>query len=1229
MACVLKPGAAMYCGLTLALLIGCGAVVRADDLSRQPNTVKAPWQRKLQGNDLARATALTALVAVLENQDQYGAGMILAASLLELRSRIQGKDHWETVNVAMTIRVMRDTALLEPQQRQEIRKQAVAHRQALAQLRAGRYTEAEPGLRMWTSLCHDVFGDDHPATATSRNDLALVLHYLGKHEQGESLSKQAVEIIQVSHGKKHPDTGRAYNTLGMNTEGLGKLREAQKYFEKSLEIIKWNFGENNEEAVACINNLGVNLHYQSKYTEARPILEHAKNLSRKIFGARHQAFGLALNNIGLNLHAMGQFSEAVQHYEQAVAIYRESGAGNHSNVFKAYNNIGGSLVQMGRYGEALRYYSLALAGYGANHDSQADAIDLRANMGVCLMAQGRFAEAEVILREAVDQSQQRFGRQHPSAVAATTNLTLCLIDQKRYRDAELLLRPLIESLLKLDTDNHMLATAYNNLAGSLIGQDLYADAESALRTAATIETKIFRPDHPVHGYTAANLAHSLSGQGKNADAEHAYRAALSVSRRTSGEGSLATIDCRIGLALHLLAQGRAADAQVVALPAARGYEASRLYAANRGLDRALFGSKHSPYACLTVINARLGRPDEAWTAAEADLARGWLDELMARRPAKLPLNEQGRIERVQGRMRQLRPRIMELVSGRDISPDEVRELDELRRERDRLDGELVELSAAAAGREVSTLAEVSAALGPDEALIVWCDLGTRDGAVQEHWGCAVRSAGGPVWERLPGTGPKREWVEDDKVRAFRLQRAITEGAPTDEIRTLARQVYDQRLAPLAPHLKGIKHLYIVPTRAMARLPVEAVTNEYRISYVPSGTFLARLKAAPKPSTKGLLAVGDPAFPPGPPLKEPAPLPPGGLLVTQVIPGGNAAAARIQPGDVLLAYASVDLKTVDQLRQLTLQHEATKAVRVKLWREGESKTAIRDIGPGKLGVVLAREPAPQVISERRKRDQFLTAFDRVDSKELPGTAAEVARLGVLFGNKATVLVRSAASESALDTMRAEGRLKQFRYLHFATHGEPNNVRAFESALILARTGRPAETPGGQVKYFDGRLTASEVLETWELDSELVTLSACETALGPSGGGDGLLGFAQAFLTVGSRAVCLTLWKVDDAATVLLMDRFYSNLLGDTTELNGRPLGKAAALAESKEWLQNLTSDEALRLTADLTSGVPRGKGEPALKLVVPPLPPGAIDRKGYKPFAHPRYWAGFILIGDSK
>ena len=88
----------------------------------------------------------------------------------------------------------------------------------------------------------------------------------------------------------------------------------------------------------------------------------------------------------------------------------------------------------------------------------------------------------------------------------------------------------------------------------------------------------------------------------------------------------------------------------------------------------------------------------------------------------------------------------------------------------------------------------------------------------------------------------------------------------------------------------------------------------------------------------------------------------------------------------------------------------------------------------------------------------------------------------------------------------------------------------------------------------------------------------------------------------------------------------NLLGKRPGLK-MPMGKAAALAEAKNWLRNLSSDEALQLTADMTKGVVRGKGQKALPVVAVPKPDDPVGAKTFKPFDHPKYWAAFILIGD--
>ncbi len=297
-----------------------------------------------------------------------------------------------------------------------------------------------------------------------------------------------------------------------------------------------------------------------------------------------------------------------------------------------------------------------------------------------------------------------------------------------------------------------------------------------------------------------------------------------------------------------------------------------------------------------------------------------------------------------------------------------------------------------------------------------------------------------------------------------------------------------------------------------------------------------------------------------------------------------------------------------------------------------KTNTLPIPTGKLGITLDKRPASEAIADRRRTEELLASIrtGQQNLAELPGTRIELNSLAKLFDKEknVTILVDSEASEQKLEVLRQKGDLSKFRYLHFGTHGKANNVKAFESVLFLSQDKLPKELTSepGQ-PFINGELSAREVLEYWTLDAELVTLSACETALGRHGGGDGLLGFAQAFLTAGSRSVCLSLWKVDDAATVLLMNRFYQNLLGKRDKLK-KPMPKAEALAEAKNWLRNLSFDEAMALTATLTNGISRGERGPYRKLKSDPKDPKEVpSTKDDKPFANPRYWAAFILVGD--
>ncbi len=143
-------------------------------------------------------------------------------------------------------------------------------------------------------------------------------------------------------------------------------------------------------------------------------------------------------------------------------------------------------------------------------------------------------------------------------------------------------------------------------------------------------------------------------------------------------------------------------------------------------------------------------------------------------------------------------------------------------------------------------------------------------------------------------------------------------------------------------------------------------------------------------------------------------------------------------------------------------------------------------------------------------------------DLPFAQAEAVNVAKkVRGGK--VLLRKDATETAVKQYGAS-----FRYLHFATHGTFDAEKPLTSGLMLAKDASN-----------DGVLSVGELYDL-ELNAELVTLSACETALGKITNGDDVVGFTRGFLYAGARSIVSSLWQVDDQATSLLMDSFYTNL-----------------------------------------------------------------------------------------
>ncbi len=123
------------------------------------------------------------------------------------------------------------------------------------------------------------------------------------------------------------------------------------------------------------------------------------------------------------------------------------------------------------------------------------------------------------------------------------------------------------------------------------------------------------------------------------------------------------------------------------------------------------------------------------------------------------------------------------------------------------------------------------------------------------------------------------------------------------------------------------------------------------------------------------------------------------------------------------------------------------------------------------------------------------------------------------------------EASKETVTS-GRLAKYRIVHFATHGILDTEQPSFSKIVLSQIDREG-------RRRDGFLRTHEIYNL-RLPSDLVVLSACQTALGKAIRGEGLVGLTRGFMYAGAARVMVSLWNVDDKSTAVLMERFYRGL-----------------------------------------------------------------------------------------
>ncbi|HMR17438.1 MAG TPA: CHAT domain-containing protein, partial [Mariniflexile sp.] len=149
------------------------------------------------------------------------------------------------------------------------------------------------------------------------------------------------------------------------------------------------------------------------------------------------------------------------------------------------------------------------------------------------------------------------------------------------------------------------------------------------------------------------------------------------------------------------------------------------------------------------------------------------------------------------------------------------------------------------------------------------------------------------------------------------------------------------------------------------------------------------------------------------------------------------------------------------------------------------------------------------------------------------------------------------------------LSAYNLIHFATHASANDEFPDYSYLAFEDTENASN------------LLYAKDLYNYQINADLVTLSACQTGFGKLQKGEGMLSLARAFHYAGVPSIVTTLWKINDQSTSEIMTYFYKNLSDG--------LSKKEALRQAKLSYLNANEDALLR---------------------------------------HPYYWSGIVITGNT-
>ena len=1015
-----------------------------------------------------------------------------------------------------------------------------------------------------------------------------MLYQQGQYEQGIIFAQKTCDLAKSYSLTNEPIYAYSLNLLAILYKSMGRYEQALPLSQQVLEIVGKSLGTDHPEYANCLNNLALLYESMGQYEQALPLHQQALEISGKILGTEHHDYAGSLNNLAGLYKSMGQYEQALPLHQQALKIIGKSLGTDHPDYATCLNNLSVLHKSMGQYEQALplslQAFEIRSKSLGTDHPNYASSLN---NLAVLYGSMGQYEQALPLSLQALEIRGKSLGTDHPGYATSLNNLAALYRSMGRYEQALPLLQQVLEIQHKsIGNNHHEYAVCLHILANLYQSIKQYKDALSFYQKALEIERKTIGTDHPHYAACLNDLALLYKSMGEYGEAIPLLQQALKIRHQSLGSkhphfayflynlALLYTATNHPEEALKLMQEAAKIDLKTISKIFSISTDKERLNYVKQNyhkvetfLSLVFQHFPNSPEAVQSAYNLILRR--KAIAAETAILQKiALLSQQYAHLAPKLQQWQQIR--------QQLAKRCFDIPTPEQL-PYYQQEIKSLEQQAENLERELnipeLNLEKELQNADFRTIA---LELPQGTTLIEFIRFNNYNFQ-------AIPANGDALWFPprylafiLPAQAPEQLTMIDlgeaepiDKlVKEFRESvenpRGLSVAVFKKKEDILSKIELSQLIfQKIKPYLS--QELIICPDGELNCLPFEILPtdkgsylmDEYRCNFLNVGRDILRFKAKIPAKVTYPLVIANPDY--------------------------NLASPENTPS--------------------TAENE----------EKFPFKPSLRNLATSRQGQIFNSLPGTEIEGEK------IAKILRVK----PVTAAKALKPLVSKAQKAPYILHIATHGYFLGDITPElDTINQNFMLSSLSASERFQVGTRQNPLLrsgLAFAGVNTMLNGGKLpeEAEDGLLTSLDVQSINLAGTELVVTSACETALGDLYTGETLIGLRRSFIQAGAKTVIISLWKVEDVATTILMQYFYYYLLK-------AKLSKAEALRKAKSSLQRLTIAKMRSqwLTEDAIKSAEKHSIGTAAHL-------RELSQKSdlERPYEAPKYWAAFICLGN--